>query len=296
MNLTRPTVIAFIVATFFLSCSKVVEFKLPPAPKSNVINANLIADSFLGATIYQTLSPTSSDSVNFISNGILRIWDENNILLVNKTNGLNGEYSSANIALEGMCYTLEFEGVNGVSTSQACIPTKPRVVILDSGIRLNNGGLDSFLFLNLELSDTSTQEKYYKVSCIGNRISKINIDISRNRDTIYEWVDLEINTNDLNYFVNSDNYDSRTLLLRNTRFNSTLAYLNFEINLNGVKELHFFFDAIDKNLFEYHRTRGAQNFVQTDPNAHYITVYRNIENGYGIMGGTSRQIISWTNN
>lgn len=254
----------------------------------------LIADSAIGAIAFETLSPTSSDSIKPIETGSLKVYDRDDNLVVYQINGNGGKYFSSNRVKANECYRMEFNSALGISTAQACIPSQPHVTVIDSGRKVGSLN-DSVFFLNISLKDSLPQTNYYKISCIGYGIQSIRTNSLGKQDTSYGWIDLEVNTNSLSYFVNENNYDNAHLLLKDDIFNQTSANLNFEVGVTGIQKVRFFIDAIDENLFEYHRTEAAQNFVQTDPNAHYITVYNNITNGFGIMGGLNRVQIIWLN-
>ena len=277
-----------------LACTKVVEFELPPAPQQNALNVILTADSFIGGFAYQTLSPTGSDSVKFITEGSMVIKDEDGNTQAFQLNNPKGSYFSSNRVKQGECYSMNFTSSLGVSSSNACIPAHPKVIIIDSGLRVRQAGsADTLFFINIGIEDSANISNFYRITCEADVVDKININPFGQNDTTYRKVNLPINSNNLLYFVNEYNFDNRALLLKDDNFDGQIAYLNFTVSTSRSKSLQFYVDAIDENLFNYHSTAAAQFAVQTDPNAHYINVYNNINNGFGIMGGRNRVLIKW---
>lgn len=277
-----------------MACTKVVEFELPPAPKQNALNVILTADSLIGGFAYETLSPTGSDSVKFVTDGIMNIKDAAGNIRAFQLNNPAGSYFSVNQVKEGECYSMNFRSSLGESTSNACIPAKPKVEILDSGLRVRQAGsADTLFFINLGIKDSANIPNFYRITCQAEVIDQIESNPFGPNDTFYRRLNLPINTNNLSFFVNEYNFDNRALLLKDENFDGQIAYLNFTVSTREAKLLHFYVDAIDENLFNYHRTAAAQFFVQTDPNAHYINVFSNINNGFGIMGGRNRELITW---
>jgi hypothetical protein len=277
------------------SCSKVVEFPVPTAEPRNVVNVILTADSSLGGYLYETSSIISNDSAKPIANASMLIKNQQGLQVAYQLLGKDGAYFSSNTAQTHNCYHVEFNSGYGVSKGTTCIPNKPIISIVDSTIikQLNDTTFD----LNITIEDTSsTIKNFYRISCLAYEIESIKVNINGMIDTNYGWVTKVLNTRSFNYLINEYNYTNTGYLLRDDKFNGNSALLNFTFSISGTRKFKFRVDAIDENLFEYYRTSTAQQFVQNDPNAHYINVFSNISNGYGIVGSKNSWEFSYTNN
>ena len=280
MKLIR-TYIILIICT--ISCNKVVEFPIPANEPKNVVNVILTADSALGGYMYETTSILSNDSSKPIKDGIMRIVDEFGNQVAYQLFSSSGKYFSNNIAKPNSCYSVTFNSKLGVSEGQACVPIKPSVDIIDTAIIRQVQ--DTTLNIEIGINDSSSNNiNYYRISCQSNEILSIKPNNQGGLDTNYGWVQKILITTSFNYLINDYNYSNTAYLLRDDKFNGNTAYLNFSLSIGNAKKMRFMVDAIDNNLFEYYRTVTAQQFVQTDPNAHYVNVFTNLSNGYGIIG------------
>lgn len=249
----------------------------------NVVNVILTADSALGGYLYETTSILSNDSAKPITNGSMLIKDDQGNQVAYQLFGKDGAYFSSNIVQPLNCYHVEFNSGYGKSQGITCVPNQPNVIIEDSTIIDQPN--DTTFEINITISDTSPNMKnYYRISCMAFEIVSIKVNSNGKVDTSYGWVTKIMNTRSFNYLINEYNYTNTGYLLRDDKFNGSNALLNFTFSISGTRKFRFKVDAIDENLFEYYRTLTAQQFVQNDPNAHYINVFSNISNGYGIVG------------
>lgn len=274
-----------------VSCTKVVEFPIPTVAPKNVVNVILTADSSLGGYLYETLSVLSNDTNKPIQNGAMVITDDLGNQVAYQLNGNKGRYFSNNVGTANQCYKVSFQSDLGTSFGETCIPSIPKYDLLDTSILVQLG--DTVLSLKIGLNDSSSITNYYRFTCKAFQIKSVKVGIGGKLDTIYEWNNIAFTSNSFSYFVNEYNYSTTTYLLKDDKFNGQTAYLNFSLPISNSRKIEFFIEAIDFNLFEYYRTSSAQKFIQTDPNAHYVNVYDNVSNGYGIIGSKNSTKITY---
>jgi len=279
LKLTRFAIFILVLA----SCSKVVEFPIPIFEPKNVVNVVLTADSALGGYLYETSSILSNSVSKPTTNASMLIEDNQSNQVAYQFLSTNGSYFSTNKAEQNQCYRVEFASGYGISEGNTCIPNSPMVSIIDSSVTKQLS--DTTFEINITIEDTAaTKSNYFYIACQSYEITSIKVNLNGMIDTNYGWVTKVLNTRSFNYLINEYNYTNTGYLLRDDKFNGSTARLNFSFSISGSKRFKFMVDAIDINLFEYLKTSTAQQFVQTDPNAHYIHVFSNVSNGYGIIG------------
>jgi len=271
-----------------ISCQKTVIINVKNSPQKNVCNVILSKDSFIGGYFYESLQILSNDSFRPIFEGSMKIFDQNNTQVAYQLLSNSGGYFSNNKVQEGACYTLDFSSYFGTSYAKTCVPLLPNITNLDTAVIVQQN--DTLLRIRLSIKDSSIVANYYTFSCKSYEIFRILSLPNGTKDTQYKWIDKALNSNNPLLFINENNYSNKIYLLEDKQFDGQLFDCEFTLSLttSNLKEIIFYVDAIDINLFKYYRTFNAQRFYSNDPNAHYISVFNNIENGYGIFGARSR--------
>ncbi len=273
----------------FFACQKVVEVKVPDHVPQNVMNVILSEDSLLGGYLYESVSVLSNDSFKPVYLASMKAFDNNNTQVAYQLLSNTGAYFSSNVVKSNECYQIEFNSNIGTSTGTCCIPSKPNILAVDTLVQNQLG--DTVLNIKIKFKDSANFANYYRFTCLVNQVFNVKAKMGGGFDTTWKWVQKSFSTNNFNLFVNEYNYSNAAYLLKDENMDGNEIEATFFISIKNIpkaKEVLFYVDAIDNNLFNYYRTLSAQQFFGTDPNAHYIKVFSNVKNGYGIVGGQSR--------
>lgn len=287
MSLIKNIAIGAFCLVGFSQCQKVVEIEIPVQPTKNVVNVIVTADSALGGYLYETVSVLSNDSFKPIGNASMQVFDSDNNPIAYQLLSSTGAYISNALAIENRCYNFKFSSSYGISQGIACVPSKPNIINVDTSISNQLG--DTVLRLKIRVKDSLGYANYYRFTCIANEIFAIKPKAG-GFDTIYKWVNKAMTNNNLGLFVNEYNYATNAFLLKDDKTDGQIFEADFSVGIKAqrAKQVIFRVDAIEESLFKYYRTLTAQQFFSTDPNAHYINVFSNVSNGYGIVGGQNR--------
>jgi len=287
LNLIKNIAIGVWCIVGFSQCQKVVEIEIPKQPTRNVVNVIVTADSALGGYLYETVAVLSNDSFKPIGNASMQVFDANNNQIAYQLLSPNGAYFSNALAIENSCYSFKFNSSYGNSQGIACIPSKPQILSVDTSVFSQLG--DTVLRLRIKIKDSLGYNNYYRFTCIANEIFSIKPKAG-GFDTVYKWVNKAMTNNNIGLFVNEYNYATNAFLLRDDKTDGQIFEADFSVGIKAqkAKEVIFRVDAIEESLFKYYRTLTAQQFFSTDPNAHYINVFSNVSNGYGIVSGQNR--------
>lgn len=287
MSSIKNIAIGLLCTLCFTQCQKVIEIEIPDHKKRNVVNVIITADSALGGYLYETVSVLSNDSFKPIENASMQVFDANNNQIAYQLLSPNGAYFSSALAVENTCYNFKFSSSYGNSQGIACIPARPRVLNVDTSVSSQLG--DTVLRLKIRIKDSVGYNNYYRFTCIANEAISIR-PRAGGFDTVWKWVNKTITNNNIGLFVNEYNYASNAFLLKDDLLDGQIFEVDFSIGIKAqrAKQVIFRVDAIEESIFKYYRTLTAQQFFSTDPNAHYINVFSNVSNGYGIVGGQNR--------
>lgn len=297
----KKTAYLIVFSLIIQSCQKKVEFDLKNnAPKMSV-NSILQPDSLCKVYISESLSPI--DVINFqsITDANIEIWQNKSFLgfldtyIKPKTNPGIGYYTNPDILIQKSdSFELKISHNDYTSVNAYTeIPTPPTV----SSIEMSTYSIDTLPLpgysldanIKLTIDDNSTEENYYAVSFFYYA-DYIDTDYwaGRDSDTLYKKrILFEHNSlSSLQTYMNNDGIIISDELFNGQRKNFSVLiedYIN--IRYSDFTQFYIEIKSISKDYYLYQKTLKEYYQSSGNPFSEPITVYNNINNGYGIFAG-----------
>jgi len=277
-------IIVIAIIIFGTACQKPLEIDYPEQEPALVVNCLFSPDTIFIVKITKTQT-TSDSTSNQITDATCEMW-ENNQLLEKLENNNTNIYQSTILPEIGKTYTIkvthkDYKNVSATS----CVPELPQI----ENLNITNWYVAIDFFWEQQLSDC-------QLTIIDNKNST-------------DYYKLNFHTeSDCSFFRSNDivliseelfEYDPSFLYFSDKKINGQKYNLNFLIP-HGIEEPNSDLEIITiakslskehylytKKMLKYsYENRVSELSEAIEP----VTMYSNIENGYGIFAGYSQQI------
>jgi hypothetical protein len=280
-----------VLSSFFLACEKEIELKSDEITPRIVINSLFTANDTIHLEISESRSVLYEGTLPRITNATAKLFDANNVLLGTFTHAGDGNYFLADPKpIVGARYNLEVSAI-GFETVKATSET-PSLINITSIDTNSTFGTDPRFNFALTFSDNPDQKNYYGVSVYTNVYS---IDPETSEKTLlytysgfnsrefyiingFKDVDGEIYGGEL--YFSDESFNGQTIVFDGA---------NYPFFAEEFQEIEMVIGLISmsEDLFKYNVTYSKYLEAQGDFFAEPVRVYSNVENGFGIFGGSS---------
>lgn len=284
--------LVFIIWFLVEACQKQVNIDLPYEGNKLVVNCLFFQDSIFAARV------TSSSEIKYIldytiPNSSQVTLYEDGIYKENmevKTINFKTYFVSKTLAKNGKTYTLKasapgFEPIEGVDIT----PDAP--VFSAYNYVSNKNGINSNSKINITIKDIPGANDYYLLRLYAADTNKSTIGT---RYTIsaysqyYFQLDQVTNSSALSLF--GDNFDN-IAIFSDEIFNGKEITLQATVSDYSDKDyIAIELVHLTKDSYRYIKSVNDQSNIDGNPFAEPVTIYSNIKNGYGIVGGQSKVI------
>jgi len=323
MKVFRYSILAFSIIILIASCQKTITIDEVGGYESKIVlNGLLFPDSTSQIHLARSIGILENEYQNVIlENALVSITDENNTPIACTYDGI-GFYSIEKDVLKvGQKYdfTISNDGYKSISSS-VIIPAKPTIVSVNKDIiktvdpNCVGCSANETLVFDINLETSNTDKEYFIVSL--HRVDTTFYDLRFNNktetyDTIYfdepiiyedrEWI-LSHSTNlkiikdeySLNEAFNDDYYYSgRELFFEKpagiTKYTIPIRRESFSY-YDGHVYYYTVVVAITEEFYKHELSLARAEYAEYDFLAEKVSIYTNVKNGHGILGGASAAI------
>jgi len=286
-NITMKKPIAYILLIFLLlvSCEKKIDFKIKDKERKIVINSLLSSDSLIHANISKSMHILDSYSkLQFLNNAIVEIW-ENDSMLEILSHRKDGNYYSENIIpIEGDRYKIivRCEGLREAS-SEIIMPYK--VPITNKSAMISES--DSEIQCSIDFNDPANLENFYLFKVRSHIVFRYYSESEGWEYESYEG-ELFIDTNEP--IVDDYSFTNEGIIFNDNWFDGESYNFTFNIDsysLYDTSTVYFNLYSINKEYYQYLRSKELQNWFEDDPFSEAVQVFSNINDGIGILAGST---------
>lgn len=297
--------VALILA--FASCEKRVEFRVDALDDLPVLNATISPDSGIHATLTRSIDPLSVENADSaIGDAVISLY-RNGLFAADLDDAGNGKYmldSAATAASPGDRFSLrvrvpEKNDLSAETTIPPVVNLHDLHIIDTTFVEVHYFVIDTagnyvtadtvIPHYKLQLSfDDPRGEDYYALSITYR-------DASSASPVCYASDDAIFSTN--NQFVPGSDDDSLVTLCETYYFNDitfdgtqkTITFYVVEIPTDFVSDPRLLvrLDHLSADYYRYITTSALQNLNFDNPFAEPVTIYSNVQNGFGIFAGYS---------
>lgn len=286
------------------SCEKTINLKIEDKGRKIVVNSIAYADSTLKVNLSESKYILSSYyEIIPVSDAEISLF-ENETEIEKISQGIYGIFEFSYFLKEGKQYIISVNSSKfGTSVAKTNIPSKTHINKIDYEVKeSNNNGYTNIdgVDFKLQFKDNISETNFYWVQVYYT-------------DT-YEYIDYQTDDTIRNTYTNYlslNTYDPSTaaiylskpgLLFNDELFNGeeyTLSfyidylYFGFSEDGNNVKTTYYFtLVNISEELYNYYISYSKYRESDGNPFAEPVKVFNNIENGFGIFGGSNVAIDS----
>lgn len=283
--------ITVFLSLLVVSCQKELDFKDEYKEPKLVINSVLESGKTVKVSITSSLTILSNKDFESVENVDVRLLNGNDELIEQLMMDTSGYYIGTTVIAENTKYKIvaEHSNYNKVS-AEVLVPVKPIVNSIDTQTTFSTVNLSGKKF-TINISDNATTEDYYMIELVSSWYqydSQIpgKIDSFLVKDLAWLYSQNIAIENSSNQF-----FGGLRILLRDDIFNgknykievTADAYLFGE---NNTDSSLLRISKISTETFNYFSSIYKYNQATGNPFANPVQVYSNIENGFGIFGGT----------
>lgn len=282
-------ILGILIAGFISSCEKEIPLTQEEIDPRIVVNSIFSSDDTIWVHLSESRNVLFEDVLPNITNAELKLTDANGSIIgdfIHTEEGLY--YCSAPFPIAGSRY-----GIIASSpgfTSIKAFSDVPKLVNIDSIDTLSSVE-NYFMEFTVQFQDKVEEKNYYSLSIVRNGYFLNDID-----DTIF-YSDPYISTNE--YFVINGGggigegsekyatsfYFSDELINGQTINFKAKSYFSPDVDSNSVFVVEL--RNLSEDLYKYKVTYAKYYETQGSPFAEPVRVYSNVEEGFGIFGGSS---------
>lgn len=269
------------------SCQKTIEFDGEVKDPKLVVNSIFNTEDTLRVHISNSLSLVDGASLRFIKNATVKLYNENDVLVSTPLHTQNGYYMDETFQFEeNKQYRVEVErdGFNTINATD----NVPKTVEVENVevIELSDPNNEGEILITVDFEDPSG-DNYYMVEV--------------RMEYYYKWDSFEysgwetgwLTTVDPNVDGNNGTgtYGNNRIILDDDNFDGKNYKLRFNTSkyiLDGdYRRVELKFYSLSQSTYNYFTSVERYQNVQGNPFATPVQVFSNVENGFGIFGGSS---------
>lgn len=270
-------------------CDLVVDVDMPIEQQKLTLNSFFIQDSVWSAKLTLNRHVLDEGEFKIVDDGFVVVYDQGIPLdtLISKGNGI---YRGGSSPSPGESYEIRATSAShGSVRGQSYIPNAVAIDTLEIEILPSSTAYETRISIRLQLEDPGNEVNYFQVLFA---VEQTYTDQITGEETIFRQpVPLESNDPAA---LSADTYNREGVFFKDISFNGKRVSLPLESRLwnFGTEEvkLIFYLRTLSEDFYKYKITSSLQNETSGDPFAQPVSVYTNIENGFGIFAGFSQSI------
>ncbi|MFY0673320.1 MAG: DUF4249 domain-containing protein [Bacteroidia bacterium] len=282
-NLIYLTLILLIAS----SCQKTIEFDGEITESKLVVNSIFNTEDTFRIQVSNSLSLIDDANLKFIKDATVKLYDDQDQLVSTPIHNSSGFYTDSEFKFqENKTYRIEVEkdGYKNVSATDQ-IPTQANVNAIDTQTVKSTDGYEQ-VQVTVDFDDAEGKN-YYMVEVKMEYYYKWDSFEYSGWETAYVGtIDPNVEGNN-----NTGEYYSDRLILSDNNFNGNKYKLRFNLDKyifqNDFRNVVVRFYSMSESVYNYFTSVERYENVQGNPFATPVQVYSNVENGFGIFGGSS---------
>lgn len=281
---------------FLVGCEKEIPFKGEVAKPKLVLNGDFQADTSWNLHLSNSLSIGDTGKPRAVTNGVIRIKDENGQLLTTLAHNIEGFYRGTQaLPQAGKSYQVEVEAPGYTTvTSQGSVPNPTPITVQDT-MRTTFLG-EQVVSLNVTLNDPPGDENYY--------VFDVQALLYDSADVLFDQYELYTYSLEVNLDMDGlgdENSSFQRIYMKDDAIQGQQYSVNLMVGVANLPEIiadpYSGFERADllvrvrtvsKELYQYLRSYDRYRNYSFDPTfSQPVQVFSNIENGFGVFGGYS---------
>ena len=297
-----------IVALFLIisACETIVEIEIPLDSPSFVVNSTLVDNEFIQVSLSESQHILDASDYITISGATVEIY-ENDILLETLPDSLSGKYiSNINKAKSGSNYKIKVDKTGfETASSEVLIPLDTAQIVsikMDTVVENEFGYTSHYLRFSVEIEDKGAIDNYYEISLYQKYYHQrydYSVDPPVYIDSVLVYQKQYIQSRDpsLEEFQNW----GESIVFNDELFNGSTYRMNvlmptwvdFESEQPLDYKVDFYIELANtsESYYNYELSSQLQYWTEDNPFAQPVTVYNNIENGFGVFGAYNTAVV-----
>lgn len=288
----KSYLIILIIFTGFSSCSKGIVIDIPRDKEMPVMNSLITSDSLIYVSLSYSKPITASDAgFKIIEDAIVKLYVDNNFVeeLTRKTFNQTVYFQSSYKAAAEKKIRIEAEIKDNASKiiGETIIPVKPEIKAGQAFWEGKDAFGNSRYLMSFSINDAIQSSDYYQL-----RVFKVkNNIIDRNAPVYFTIENLKMGNGGIfDDFIQSE--ADNTQYFDDRAFNGNSFTVNLKSTQSDLSEIAIELSAISKETYLYFKSILMQTQRNNDPLYEKVSIYSNIVNGLGIVGGLNSAIVT----
>jgi len=292
------------VSILIFSCETVVDIDIPIEQPLLVVNSTLSEDEFIKVNVSLSQHILDSEPYRMVEGAIVEIYEEDKLLTTLPDSAYGNYISATTKPIRGKNYQVKVSKAGFTTATSAVLLPLDTAVILN--VKLDTVEITEFdytyesLEFNVEINDDGSKINFYEIAIY---IKYYNYSFD---DTVFPIVPIDSFLVYNQLYLNSpdpslEEFQSsgQSIIISDDLFNGhsyTMKLLSnsfytfpeeypfdpmFYVTLNNTSESYYL----------YQLSSQLQQWTTGDPFAQPVTVYNNIENGFGIFGAYNTAVV-----
>lgn len=286
----------FLVAAvlLFAACEKIIDYKVKNEPSKIVINGLLSPDSIPKVNITESIDILEEEKAIYIENATVKLY-ENERFIEELQYLSHGNYIGSGAYIKaGETYRIEVTAAGlEKATAETEIPFPPDISRIDTFTFSPEYYQNILLHCSLTLNEPAETKNYYAVKGFIKHYFTEYDEYGDERPGSY--VDDAYLYSDDPLF--NDFWYADGLYFADNLINGKNKKLHFEIDAyayNDSAVVYVTFCSVNKDYYLYSESYTAHQEFYEDPLSEAVTVYNNINGGYGIWCAQAAKVDSFT--
>lgn len=281
--------LSLLIALFVSSCEVIVDVDVPLENPKITLNSIFVQDSTWKVQLMLNRHILDEGDFKVVDDAQVIIFEEG-FAIDTLSSQNNGVYRGVAHAVPGRTYEVEALSPSYGSVYSRCymplpVPIDNVQVNLSQGPTADRREID----ITFEMTDRPGETNYYQLVVFSERKYQDQLTGEERISTF--TVPLE--GKDL-IMSNAVGRPNEGLFFKDEMFAGKPVSLKFGspyfFHENDTLELTFYLRTLSKDYYQYHVTSQIQERTSNDPFAEPVSVYNNIEQGFGIFGGASQSV------
>lgn len=290
----------FIWFALSVGCETIVEIDIPVEPTRLVINSILSDKEFISANISESKHILDgSDVYKTVQGATVEIYEDGN-LLTTLIDSLEGNYISNNFKpLRGKLYKISVsKGGFEIATANVLMPLDTATILsvkMDTITEPQQGYTSTYLRFSVAVQDNELINNFYSIAVYQEGYHyqyDYNVAPPVLIDSVYYYHKLQIQTRD----PSLEDFQSygQDILFNDELFNGSTYHINVLTWLPSEDSNTTYYIELantSESYYRYKLSSELQYFAGDNPFAQPVTVYNNIENGFGVFGAYNTAVV-----
>lgn len=285
-----------------VSCEKEINIDFAENERKITINAEIKEDSVIQVHVSKSAGILERDSeASDLSDAEVLLYENNTLIekLIYKDQGV---YMATTKAKPHVTYEVKVNhAIYPSASAKTTMPSKIEIQKIDTLTKTVSDGMNSYMALHhrITFTDPANEDNYYALFAYTTYMEYVYDYITYNIiDSIERKEQVYISSADLivdkdminsNYLLFNDNVINGKKYAFECLVNGYYGYEDYGYGMNK-NQYQFVLKSISKELYLYLLSKQKNANIAKNPFAEPVTVYNNIENGFGILGSSTFSI------